>query len=93
MRLASASMHLLRMAAAQPASALPLPSTPQAPAPPSTSRRPARPRCSVWEGPYSAEEAMAWQLGMLRDYIADPSDWVVAADVDELQDWGGKFLK
>lgn len=36
---------------------------------------------------------MAWQLGMLRDYIADPSDWVVAADVDELQDWGGKFLK
>ncbi|KAI7843139.1 hypothetical protein COHA_003310 [Chlorella ohadii] len=52
--------------------------------------------CRVWEGTYSSEEAMAQQLGMLRDYIVDPSDWVVAADVDEFHDWGagqGRFIK
>ena len=50
----------------------------------------------MWEGTYSSEEAMAQQLGMLRDYIVDPSDWVVAADVDEFHDWGagqGRFIK
>lgn len=52
--------------------------------------------CRVWEGTYSSEEAMAQQLTMLRDYIVDPSDWVVAADVDEFHDWGGghgRFIK
>ena len=28
-----------------------------------------------------------------QDYVADPTDWIVAADVDELQWWGGKFVK
>lgn len=49
--------------------------------------------CRVWEGQYSSEAHMAQQLAMLRDYVSDPTDWIVAADVDELQDWGGKFIK
>ncbi|KAL4430583.1 hypothetical protein ABPG77_005823 [Micractinium sp. CCAP 211/92] len=49
--------------------------------------------CRVWEGRYSSEEHMAQQLDMLQEYVADPTDWVVAADVDEFQWWGGKFIK
>ncbi|EFN55566.1 hypothetical protein CHLNCDRAFT_134048 [Chlorella variabilis] len=49
--------------------------------------------CRVWEGRYSSEEHMVQQLSMLADYVSDPTDWVVAADVDEFQDWGGKFIK
>ncbi len=47
----------------------------------------------MWEGQYSSEEHMVQQLGMLNDYVSDPTDWVVVADVDEFQDWGGKFIK
>jgi hypothetical protein len=47
----------------------------------------------VWEGRYSSEEHLVQQLAVLDDYVSDPTDWVVAADVDELQDWGGKFVK
>jgi hypothetical protein len=36
---------------------------------------------------------MVQQLSMLNDYVSDPTDWVVAADVDEFQDWGGVFIK
>ncbi|KAI3425963.1 hypothetical protein D9Q98_007933 [Chlorella vulgaris] len=49
--------------------------------------------CRVWEGQYSSEEHMVQQLSMLNDYVSDPTDWVVAADVDEFQDWGGVFIK
>lgn len=49
--------------------------------------------CRVWEGRYSSEEHMAQQLAMLQEYVADPTDWVVPADVDEFQWWGGKFIK
>ncbi len=54
---------------------------------------PLSPPDRVWEGQYSSEEHMMQQLGMLNDYVSDPTDWVVAADVDEFQDWGGKFIK
>lgn len=49
--------------------------------------------CRVWEGQYSHEEHLVHQLSMFNDHVADPTDWIVAADVDELQDWGGKFIK
>jgi hypothetical protein len=49
--------------------------------------------CRVWEGNYSSEDHLSHQLGMLADYISDPTDWVVTADVDEFQWWGGKFIK
>ena len=49
--------------------------------------------CRVWEGRYSEEDHLVQQLHMLNDYVSDPTDWVVAADVDEFQWWGGKFIK
>lgn len=49
--------------------------------------------CRVWEGQFSSEAHYEHMLIMLRDYVYSPYDWVVVADSDELQDWGGGLIK
>ena len=49
--------------------------------------------CRVWTGQFSSEAHLERMLGMLNDYIADPHDWVVMADNDEFQDWGGRPIR
>jgi hypothetical protein len=48
--------------------------------------------CRVWEGLFSSEAHLERMLGMLGDYVFDPEDWIVMADNDEFQDWGGLKL-
>ena len=56
--------------------------------------RPARPAGRrVWEGQYSSEAHLEQQLGMLDDYVSDPTDWIMPVDVDEFVDFGGRFIK
>ena len=81
---------------APPPSGLPPGKTPPIPGTPQTHHDNCTPTlnaCRVWEGNYSSEDHLSHQLGMLADYISDPTDWVVTADVDEFQWWGGKFIK
>jgi hypothetical protein len=43
--------------------------------------------CKLWEGEYSPDRHLEHELTMLRDFVDEPLDWVVIADVDELQEW------
>ena len=45
--------------------------------------------CRFWEEEYSAEGQYEQHLKMLRDFVYDPYDWVLYADVNEFQDWEG----
>jgi hypothetical protein len=46
----------------------------------------------VWEGPFSSEDHYNRTLALLNDYVLDPDDWVVVADSDEFQHYGGKTI-
>ncbi len=46
--------------------------------------------CRVWEGRYDPQEAYARQLAFLNDHVFDPFDWVIPAELDELQEWPSK---
>ncbi|GAB4822987.1 hypothetical protein N2152v2_010033 [Parachlorella kessleri] len=48
--------------------------------------------CRVWEGPFTSEDHYNRTLALLADYVLDPDDWVVVADSDELQDYGGQTI-
>jgi len=43
--------------------------------------------CKLWEGEYTPDRYLQHKLTMLRDFVYEPLDWVVIADVDELQEW------
>ncbi len=43
--------------------------------------------CKLWEGEYTPDRHLEHELTMLRDFVDEPLDWVVVAEVDELQEW------
>lgn len=45
--------------------------------------------CKVWEGAFTLDRHYEEHLKMLRDFVYDPYDWILYADVDEFQDWEG----
>ena len=45
--------------------------------------------CRFWEEEFSVEGQYEQHLKMLRDFVYDPYDWVLYADVNEFQDWEG----
>lgn len=45
--------------------------------------------CRLWEERFTPEGQYEEHLKMLRDFVFDPYDWVVYADVNEFQDWQG----
>jgi len=51
--------------------------------------------CRVWEGDFSPDEKYEQHLEMLKDFVYDPYDWIIYADMNEFQDWEGpaKYAK
>ena len=43
--------------------------------------------CRLWEGKYTADAHLEQQLLILRDFVDEPLDWIILANVDELQEW------
>ena len=47
----------------------------------------------VWKGQFSSEAHLQRMLHVLNDFVHDPHDWIVMADNDEFQDWGGRPIR
>ena len=45
--------------------------------------------CRIWEGKHDVDVQYKEHLKMLQDFIYDPYDWILYADVHEFQDWEG----
>lgn len=45
--------------------------------------------CRIWEGTFDVDEQYRQHLKMLRDFISDPYDWILYAEMNEFQDWEG----
>lgn len=45
-------------------------------------------RHEIWQGQYSSEEHLRRKLEVLNSMTADPRDWILIADSDELQHYG-----
>lgn len=47
--------------------------------------------CRFWEEPFSVEGQYREHLKMLKDFVYDPYDWILYANVNEFHDWEGNI--
>ena len=47
--------------------------------------------CRFWEEPFSIEGQYREHLKMLKDFVYDPYDWILYANVNEFHDWEGNI--
>lgn len=45
--------------------------------------------CRFWEGTFDVDEQYRQHLKMLQDFVYDPYDWILYAEIHEFQDWQG----
>jgi hypothetical protein len=43
--------------------------------------------CEVWQGNADPNTRLEKQLQMLKNFVDDPIDWIIVAEIDELQEW------